>query len=90
MKKTVNFDVDNTLITHKGKQKPEVVKLLKDFQKKGYQVAIWSRRGKTHAETTGKKLGITGVQYKSKNTPHKKPDVAVDDWENLGKKNIRV
>ena len=91
MKKTVNFDVDGTLITGKGgKPRPSVVKMVKEYQHNGYQATIWSRRGKMYAKETAHRLGITNVKHASKNVPHNKPDVAVDDKEYLGKKNIIV
>ena len=87
----VNFDVDDTLIKgSKGKVKPQTVKLLKEFQNKGYQATIWSRRGKQHAQEVGKRIGLTNVHYASKNTKHNKPDIAVDNKERLGKRNIII
>ena len=87
----VNIDVDNTLIHgSKGKVKPETIKLLKDFQNKGYQVTVWSRRGKKHAQEVGNRIKLDNVHYASKNTKHNKPDIAVDDKEKLGKRNILI
>lgn len=90
MKKTVNFDVDGTLITFKGNPRKKVISMLHDFQGKGHKITVWSRSGKRHAEITGAQLGLKNVTYKSKNDSHATPDVAVDDKENMGKKNIRV
>lgn len=90
--KTINFDVDDTLI----KQKKDVpikknITLLKKAVAKGHKVKVWSRNGKDYSKNVGKRIGLKGVTYASKNVKHKKPDIAVDDRElNLGKQNIMV
>ena len=88
--KKVNFDVDGTLIRlNKTVVRPKTVKLLNDMKRAGAKVKVWSRNGKDYAENVGKRIGLKGVTYASKNVSHTKPDISVDDEEHsLGKKNI--
>ena len=90
MNKTVAVDVDGTILTEQGNVRKGVVKMAKDFQKQGYKVIIWSNGGKKHAEEAGKKAGFQNVTYTSKSAYKKIPDIAIDNEERLGKKNIMV
>jgi predicted HAD superfamily phosphohydrolase YqeG len=89
----VSFDVDKTLVQSFHNLTPieKNVELLKRFKRGGAKVIVWSRGGKAHAEKAGKRIGLKGVVYKSKNVPHQKPDISVDDKEHdLGKVNIKA
>lgn len=89
--KTIAFDCDGTLQDHRDHPRLDIIAMLEDYRKKGWNVIIWSGGGAGYARGVARRLGITGIECFSKFELDYKPDVAVDDQNvNLGIENIRV
>lgn len=72
----IAFDIDYTLIGKDYEPKHEVIDLFRWFEKRGWDMIIWSGGGIEYAETWAGKLGLEArvIQKCSE-----KVDIAVDD-----------
>lgn len=92
----VAFDIDGTLITEDGFDRPkyDVIALLVWFANAGHRVICWSGGGKSYAEMVVRRLGLdhlVEVREKGNADDADKPDIAFDDCEaRLGKVNVKV
>jgi hydroxymethylpyrimidine pyrophosphatase-like HAD family hydrolase len=75
----IAFDVDGTLVDYDGKPRATVIALLRNFQRLGCNVFVWSGGGIPYAKQRVRELGIDGVVVVEKGSF--KPDLAIDDQE---------
>src|SRR5947209_8747199 len=92
----VSFDVDGTLITEDGFDRPryDVIALLVWFANAGHTIIVWSGGGRSYAEMVVRRLGIdhlVDVREKGSADAEWKPDIAFDDFDVLlGTVNVKV
>lgn len=98
---TVAFDCDETLWVNSpygddGHPNLPMVSFFKTFQKLGCEMYIWSAAGVEWAEEVMKNCGLSAIIVEKPplgTDKHKQkflPDIAVDDWEDLGKMTLFV
>lgn len=72
--RVIYVDVDGTLLL-KGQWNLELVEWLKGKHAEGYEIVVWTSRGKAHAELAVEQTGLAGVV----SAALAKPGVIVDD-----------
>jgi predicted HAD superfamily phosphohydrolase YqeG len=96
---TIAFDVDGTLITEDGYDRPrrDIIAMLHLFCELGHDVVVWSGGGTDYALAVCRRLGIDHLvriipkRNYEQNPQEPMPDIAFDDCEtSLAKVNVRV
>lgn len=59
-RRVLAVDVDGTLIVH-GRVNASVLRELKAAHKSGYDIIVWSARGRQHAEQAAEAAGVTEI-----------------------------